>query len=427
MTPRHSMTDLLALGILPPSKWRFLRHLSLAENGLTSLSAESLRPVAGTLQSLDLSGNLFKEVPDGLSSLTNLRALNLCNNMIDSLRSLTKDPLPAVTTLNMRSNRLSSLVGIEKILTLERVDLRDNRLRDPAELRRLTIAMELVDVYVIKNPFTRSHGNYRVEIFNAFRDTPGHPAGITIDATGPTSSEKKQLHDKAPEQAPVTVVQPVPEEDEEDVLPGAEDELVELESSAFQSQESEVERRGHRRATSDVGPVVQRRKKRGPRRRIVELSQQEALGTSPREPSLLHTAEMPPQTPTDIDEPTTPGQTPYHTAPTTQTRPEHVPQRPTINTTFTTTTPAPPSPRIRDSSDDDDSPGQSPEGLDSNTDLYRQKIEALKQEFGPNWLAAFHENRSAEQRQRERSFSPASRTAQQARGVSVGVGGRRLG
>ena len=427
MTPRHSATDLLTQGILPPSKWRFLRHLSLAENGLTSLSVECLKPVAETLQSFDLSGNLFTEVPDALASLTHLRALNLSNCMINSLRSLSRYPLPAITTLNLRSNRLTSLNGIERILTLERIDLRDNKLFDPSELRRLTHAMELVDVYVVKNPFTRTHSDYRVVIFNAFRDTPGHHAELTIDTLGPISSEKKQLHDKAPEPSPVRVVQQPPEdEDESEATVGANADLLELEPSAMEQPERLSERYNHRRTTSDMGPLSTRRRKKGTRRRIVELSQQEACSTSPKEPSLLHLAELPPQTQTDFDEPTTPEPTPYHTAPTTQARSEPV-QRPTLNTAFTSPTPTP---KIRDPSDDDDSPVRSPQGVDSHSDLYRQKIEALKNEMGPNWLTALNEDRLSEQRNRNRSFSPASRTStsrseQQARGVSIG--GRTLG
>lgn len=427
MTPRHSTSDLLAMGILPSSKWRFLRHLSLAENGLTSLSVESLKPVAGTLQSLDLSGNLFTEVPDALASLTHLRALNLSNCMINSLQSLSRYPLPAITTLNLRSNRLLSLSGIEKIRTLERVDLRDNKLYDPTELRRLTNAMELVDVYVIKNPFTRTHSDYRSVIFNAFRDTPGHTAELTIDALGPTYNERKQLHDRAPEPSPVPVVQaPLEDDDESEAALGALAPEPELEPFTVDQPLRPSELYGHRRSTSDMGPQPVRRRKKGPRRRIVELSHQESLSSSPVAPSLLHSAEMPPPTPMEADEPTTPEPTPYHTAPTTQIQTE-LARRPTLDTSFTSPTPAP---EIRDSSDDDDSPVQSPQGVESNTDLYRQKIEALKSELGPNWLTALNEDRFAERQTRNRSFSPASRTStvrpdQQSRGMSVG--GRTLG
>ncbi|TKA79693.1 hypothetical protein B0A55_04079 [Friedmanniomyces simplex] len=432
MTPRHSTPDLLAMNVLPSSKWRMLRHLSIAENALTSLSAESLRPVAATLQSLDLSGNLFSEIPDALATLTHLRALNMSNCMIDSLKSLTRYPLPAITTLNMRSNRLLSLIGIEKIPTLERVDFRDNKLYDPTELRRLTAALELVDVYVAKNPFTRTHNDYRTVIFNAFRDTPGHHAELTIDTLGPTYQEKKQLRDKAPEPTPVPVVEAPPEDDQEaEADTGAE---LQLEPPSFEQRRLSDQFPSHRRTTSDMGPQSMRRRKKGPRRRIVELSQQESLSSSPMEPSLLHAAEIPPQSPAETDEPITPQPTPYHTAPTTQVQPDTAtttPRRPTLDTAFTFPTPGL---RIRDTSDDDDdddSPVKSPEAVESQSDLYRQKIEALKHELGPNWLSALNEDRYAEQqRARNRSFSPSSRSStvrpeRQTRGVSVS--GRTLG
>jgi len=118
---RGSSTNLLSMGIIPPSKWRFLKHLSLADNGLTSISASSLAPLSNTLHSLDLSANLFAQIPDCLASLTALRALNLSNCMIDSLHSLTRNPLPAITALNLRSNRLISIAGVERLYPLERL------------------------------------------------------------------------------------------------------------------------------------------------------------------------------------------------------------------------------------------------------------------------------------------------------------------
>jgi Leucine-rich repeat (LRR) protein len=106
------------MGILPASKWRFLRHLSLADNAMTSIPPASLAPLSNTLYSLDLSSNLFSQIPDSLASLTALRALNLSHCMIDSLQSLTRNPLPAITALNLRANRLQSLAGIEKLYPL---------------------------------------------------------------------------------------------------------------------------------------------------------------------------------------------------------------------------------------------------------------------------------------------------------------------
>lgn len=203
-----SAPNLLSMGILPASKWRFLKHLSLADNSLTSIPATSLAPLSNTLHSLDLSSNLFTQIPDSLASLTALRALNLSHCMIESLHSLIRNPLPAITALNLRGNRLQSLAAIEKLYPLERLDLRDNRLTDPMELARLTGIPDIREIYVDGNPFTRTHRDHRITIFNLFRRTPGYTDDVTIDGSGPTYSEKKYLVERVPVPPAVPVVKP---------------------------------------------------------------------------------------------------------------------------------------------------------------------------------------------------------------------------
>lgn len=427
MTPRRSTTDLLALGILPSSKWCFLRHLSLIENGLTSLTAASLAPVAGTLQSLDLSKNLFSEAPDALASLTHLRALNLSECMIDSLQSLARNPLPGIITINLHSNRLSNLAGIERVLSLERVDVRNNRLRDPMELARLATLPDIVEVYVIKNPFTKTHPNFRVTIFNAFRSAPGRTQDVTIDRYGPQSYEKKYLVDRVPEPPPVPVMKPPFEDEvveEPQAQPGGAPTEAELRSLETHQRHVSNHPRGHRRTTSDLGPHSMRQKKKAPRRRIVELSQTESptRTTPPRQIPAPDLTELP-RTPTDSDHPSTPGDTPYHTAPTTQLQPKSPPLKPSVDTSFTSPTPAP---KIRDPSDDELSPLRPSHDL-GHPEIYRRKIEALKNDLGSDWLTALNDDRLAEQKAK-RSFSPASRTSTvRADSASVAVGSRTLG
>lgn len=432
MTPRHSASDLLSMSILPSSKWRFLRHLSLADNGLTYLTTSSLAPVANTLQSLDLSGNLFTEIPDALASLTQLRALNLSNCMIESLSSLSRNPLPAITTLNLRANRLLSLAGIQRLFSLERIDLRENKMHDPAELARLTGIPEIIDLYVIKNPFTRTHSNYRITIFNLFRSSPGHMNDVIIDTMGPLYHEKRHLVDRAPEPASKPVVKPLL--DDEQCAPGKEGQEAASNAGVERIPQSSSHP-GHRRTTSDMGPSSTVRRKKAPRRRIVELSQAEQrarvssedFSLDPPVPDLTELPPMPHTPTTESDQPSTPEANPYHTASTTelQQRPT-LAVRPTIETAFTSPTPTP---KIRNASDDENSPVRSPQDLGSNGVLFRQKVEAYKSDFGPNFLSAMNQNQH-ESETRPRSFSPASRTStvrpdKPSRGVSVG--GRTLG
>ncbi|KAL8694421.1 MAG: hypothetical protein Q9218_000913 [Villophora microphyllina] len=204
-----SSSNLLLTGMLPASKWRFLRHLGLSDNALTSIPVNSLAPLSNNLHSLDLSSNLFTDVPDGIADLVALRALNLSNCMVRSLQSLLRSPLPAIATLNLRDNRLQSLAGIERLLSLERLDLRDNKLVDPAELARLTGLPDFREVWVMQNPFTKSYSNYRITIFNLFRSTPGLVNDVLIDGSSPAYSERKHLFDRVQEIVPVSVVKTI--------------------------------------------------------------------------------------------------------------------------------------------------------------------------------------------------------------------------
>lgn len=203
-----SSSNLLLAGTIPSSKWRFLRHLSLADNSLTSIPTDSLTPVANSLHSLDLSSNLFTEVPDGLTNLIVLRALNVSNCMIGNLQSLIRSPLPAINALNLRANRLTSIAGVERLLSLERLDLRENKIDDPTELARLTGLSDFREVWIVQNPLTKRvlPSSYRVMIFNLFRNTPGLINDIFIDASGPAYNERKQLMNRVAESEPVSVV-----------------------------------------------------------------------------------------------------------------------------------------------------------------------------------------------------------------------------
>lgn len=276
-----SSSNLLSMNGLPASKWRFLKHLSLADNSLTSISVTSLAPLANTLNSFDLSTNLFNEIPDCLASLTALRALNLSNCMISSLHSLLRNPLPAISALNLRSNRLQSLAGVERLFPLERLDLRDNNLTDPMELARLTGLPELREIWVAGNPLTRTHSNYRVTIFNLFRRTPGYTEDILIDGSGPGYRERQQLVDRVPEKANVPVMKPMPAAESSPVVAAKISPVIvqeEPKEPAILSKE--------RPASTPVGKEVyshSTRRKKASKRRIVDLSTSDSspIRTSP--------------------------------------------------------------------------------------------------------------------------------------------------
>ncbi|PNS21522.1 hypothetical protein CAC42_1301 [Sphaceloma murrayae] len=372
-TPRNSSSNLLSLGTLQPSKWRFLKHLSLADNGMTFILAAGLAPLATTLHSLDLSSNLFTEIPDSLATLTNLRALNLSNCMISSLHSLGRNPLPAITVINLHSNRLSSLAGIERLFSLEKIDLRDNRLTDPTELARLTRIPDMQHVYVHRNPFTRTHSNYRTTIFNLFRSSVGYTEDICIDSTGPSYGEKKYLVDRIVEENGTPVVR---KPDDISMPPPAK---VPQKLPKIQSAEVPKE--------SSAYDTAQRRK--APRRRIVELSQ-----SNPSSPEARRVD-------TPNAEPDSPTKTISEPRPSIPSQgKQSAPLLPPIETRAL---PPSPSHTTPDLVEDEDSPIREPDEINMASDVYRQKIEALKNDLGSGWLTALNEDKWDQRRPAHRS------------------------
>lgn len=385
--PRGSSGNLLAMGILPASKWRFLRHLSLADNSMTSILANSLAPLSNTLYSLDLSSNLFSQVPDSLATLTALRALNLSHCMIDSLHSLTRNPLPAITALNLRANRLQSLAGIEKLFPLERLDLRDNRLVDPMELARLTGIPDIREIWVDGNPFTRTHKDYRITIFNLFRQTPGYTEDVVIDGTGPTYAERRLLVERPPIPESVPVVKPqAPQVPTVDVGKPAIIYGVPKEPAVLRK-----ERPTPRAVMSEINTSSTRRRKT-PKRRIVDLASSDA-----------------PPSPTAVDvrvsKPVSRASK-VSISPDGNYRISHQPETHIHNSTILSEdsgrfSSSPEVPRIDSSivsglssiylSNDSPTDWKETKDWDASGEIYRQKIEALRDKVGNGYLSVLSE------------------------------------
>ncbi|KAH6694072.1 leucine rich repeat domain-containing protein [Plectosphaerella plurivora] len=385
-----SASNLLAMGVLPASKWRFLKHLSLADNSMTSIPSTSLAPLANTLHSLDLSSNLFAQIPDSLATLTALRALNLSHCMIDSLNSLTRNPLPAITALNLRANRLQSISGVERLYPLERLDLRDNRITDPLELARLTGIPDIREIWVEGNPFTRTHRDYRITIFNLFRKTPGYTEDIVIDNTGPSYSERRYLVERVPVPAAVPVVKaPAPELPPIDVSKPAIIYDVPSETSALRK-----DRPSPKAVTSEINTSSTRRRK-ATKRRIVDLATPEIVSAATAAPA----AE--PQTTSNIrlvaESPPITDSHNYRVslAPKEQLLPAAVvvdprkmmppPDVPRIDTTV--------APQLAPifTSPDPQTEWQDNQEWDVSGDMYRRKIEALRESVGSSYLSALSE------------------------------------
>ena len=389
-----SSSNLLSMGILPASKWRFLRHLSLADNSLTSMTAWSLTPLAYTLHSLDLSSNLFAEIPDCLASLTALRALNLSNCMIESLHSLARNPLPAITALNLRSNRLASIAGVQRLLSLERLDLRDNKLKDPTELARLTGIPEMREIWVAYNPFTRTHGGYRATIFNLFRSTPGYSEDIILDSHGPSYGERRQLRDRVPESEAMPVVKPLSPKLGLLEAPLTEDPSL-VSASDLKDASYERAQRPIPQSTQSEAGAGSNRRRRGPKRRIVDLARDDGF-------ALHHEPNLPQQQASSLNiirkEPGSANENEFsprakHTA-GAPTQDQQAIASSTLCESFSSPTSpvlSPMLPPVSNMSDRGHALAHDIQHLNLNGEAYRLKVEALKTEVGSNWLSVLSE------------------------------------
>ena len=191
--------------ILSPYKWGLLKHLSLADNALTFIPTDPL-PYLVSITHLDLSSNLLVSVPHGLSVLHNLVSLNLSDNMIDSVLGIYTH-LGQVLYLNLSGNRLESICGLERLMALERVDLRFNHIDESAEVGRLATLPNIGEVWIEGNPLMEIEDSYRVACFDFF-----HKEGktISLDGTAPTFYERRGLAPVVPEQMSSTRDLPIP-------------------------------------------------------------------------------------------------------------------------------------------------------------------------------------------------------------------------
>ena len=178
---------------LPRTKWRFLRHLSLADNSLTKLPTKSLWVVCSTLTSLDLSSNLFTAVPTCLAQMTALRALNMSNCLLKSLSELHDIPLPHVTVINIRNNRISSANGLSSVASLERLDLRGNQLQEIEDLRDLRGLSRLYELWTSKNACDKAGKDNRLKILRLLTKCNMCSKRFKLNGSGPTAIEDRQL------------------------------------------------------------------------------------------------------------------------------------------------------------------------------------------------------------------------------------------
>jgi len=342
--------------VLPASKWQKLVYLSLADNGLHVLPERSLQPLVPSLRSFNLSSNLFSEIPESLCKLSRLVSLDLSNCMIDSLQTLATHPLPAITTLKLKLNRLTNLIGIERLPSLENLDISSNKLSDPDEAARLAQIPNLRRIWIRHNPLTKRFPDYRIRIMNHFRKVPGYTEDIIIDDRPATYAERKQLIERA-----IEIERSIPT-----FSTPAEQNVVLLQEPTKRSQPALNTSNKLAVVTLQREPSTASMRRKGTRRRIIDLSTVDAKSpTRATEPDNPYFADIP--TATQIPS--------SHLEPVSAAE-----SKPSLPELFPLPTPI---------TDDDMAKtltNNSPTG-----DEYRRNVEELRLKFGTTWLTALGE------------------------------------
>ncbi|XP_058065237.1 E3 ubiquitin-protein ligase LRSAM1-like [Anopheles bellator] len=118
--------------------------LTLASNKLSSLAGGGVLEDLVLLQSLNLSYNRFKKLPDDIYKLENLRELFLSNNALEKL-PVTMGRLKKLELLNLAANNLSTVEQLAFMTNLRMLDI-SNNVRLSQLSNQLATCDNLVDI-----------------------------------------------------------------------------------------------------------------------------------------------------------------------------------------------------------------------------------------------------------------------------------------
>jgi Leucine-rich repeat (LRR) protein len=113
------------------------------------------------VERLDLSHNLITRI-ENTEHCYRLAYLNLGSNLITSVADINL-VLGNVTVLVLRDNALASLLGVQKLFNLRRLDLAGNALTDVGEVRELGTLPALEQLALARNPLATAP-TYRIAV-----------------------------------------------------------------------------------------------------------------------------------------------------------------------------------------------------------------------------------------------------------------------
>ena len=96
------------------TRWSLLKQLTISETSISSVNRQSFKNLTNLVK-LNLSSNLLESVPEGLEQLTNLRYLNLADNKITNLKGV--ENIISLIKLDIRKNPIKNLQPLIKLAT----------------------------------------------------------------------------------------------------------------------------------------------------------------------------------------------------------------------------------------------------------------------------------------------------------------------
>jgi len=125
-----------------------LKTLNLNSNSIKNF--DSMKMISfNNLEVLELRSNGIESLT-GLNALPNLKKLYISQNRISSLTPLSN--IKTLETLHIRENEIVNLAGLLELENLIEVNLRQNLIADMAEFDHLIRAKKLLKISVIDNP-----------------------------------------------------------------------------------------------------------------------------------------------------------------------------------------------------------------------------------------------------------------------------------
>jgi Leucine-rich repeat (LRR) protein len=172
--------------------WNYILSLTLSNCGLVKID-DSLHYFPNLID-LDVSHNFISHIVH-LQDCIALENINLSHNRIRILSNLERT-IGSIKNLNLSYNEIESLDGIEKIYSLERINLSNNFMNDINEIQYLSRLPCLIAMVLGNNPIAEFK-HYRLRVFRELIKVGSLMSGNRpfpeLDRQGISKKELKKL------------------------------------------------------------------------------------------------------------------------------------------------------------------------------------------------------------------------------------------